>query len=243
MNVYDFDRTLFPGDSSMHFWAYCKNKYPLIWLHFPAGITKMALYKLKLFYWGDVMEKFFSFMKYIPSGEREKIIEEFWDEKVNKIYPWYKDKHKDDDIIISATPYFIINPIARRLGIKHVIATDMDINTYKINGIDCTGIQKVLRFREEYPEGAIDEFYSDSYSDMPLAEISKKAFMISKRGEIEDWDFDNKRGQKKSDRITRVYKKHARVKALRMLRKQKRAQIKLEKKERKQNAKLEKKEK
>jgi hypothetical protein len=76
MNVYDFDRTLFPGDSSMHFWAYCKNKYPLIWLHFPAGITKMALYKLKLFYWGDVMEKFFSFMKYIPSSERERIIEE-----------------------------------------------------------------------------------------------------------------------------------------------------------------------
>ena len=79
MNVYDFDRTLFPGDSSMHFWAYCKKRYPLIWLHFPAGITKMALYKLGIFHWAQVMEKFFSFMKYLP--DKEKIIEEFWDER------------------------------------------------------------------------------------------------------------------------------------------------------------------
>ncbi len=222
MNVYDFDRTLFPGDSSMHFWAYCKDRYPLIWLHFPAGITKMGLYKLKLFPWGAVMEKFFSFMKYIP--DRERVIEEFWDEKVTKIYPWYKERQKEDDLIISATPYFIINPIARRLGIKHVIATDMDIYTYKINGIDCTGIEKVRRFKEEYPDAEIDEFYSDSYSDLPLAQIAKKAYMINKRGEITDWDFENKKGLRKSDRITKMYQKTALKKEKKRARQDKKVQ-------------------
>ena len=227
MNVYDFDRTLFPGDSSMHFWAFCKKRYPLIWLHFPAGITKMGLYKLKLFTWGEVMEKFFSFMKYVP--DKERMIEEFWDEKVSTIYPWYKERQKDDDLIISATPYFIINPIARRLGIKHVIATDMEINTYKINGIDCASIEKVNRFRKEYPDGEIDEFYSDSYSDMPLAEIAKKAFMIGKRGEITDWDFENKKGQKKSDKLIKAYRKAAYKKAKRELIRKQRIQKREEK--------------
>ncbi len=211
MNVYDFDRTLFPGDSSMHFWAYCKNKYPLIWLHLPAGITKMAFYKLGFFHWAQVMEKFFSFMKYIPN--KEKIIEDFWDEKVNKIYPWYKDLHKEDDIIISATPHFIIDPIARRLGIKHVIATNMDINTYKITGLDCTGIEKVKRLRSTYGDVQIDNFYSDSYSDTPLAEIAKHAYMIGKHGEITEWDFENKRGIKKNERLTKRYTKLVHVRA------------------------------
>ena len=213
MNVYDFDRTLFPGDSSMHFWAYCKNKYPLIWLHFPAGITKMGLYKLGFFHWAQVMEKFFSFMKYIPDNEKEKIIEEFWDEKVSKIYPWYKQLHKEDDILISATPHFIIDPIARRLGIKHVIATNMDISTYRITGLDCTGIEKVKRLKATYGDVEVDNFYSDSYSDMPLAQIAKNAYMIGKHGEINEWDFKNKRGIKKNYRLVKRYTKLKDVRA------------------------------
>ncbi|MBO5338999.1 MAG: haloacid dehalogenase-like hydrolase [Clostridia bacterium] len=227
MNVYDFDRTLFPGDSSMHFWAFCKKRYPKIWLHFPGGITKMGFYKLGFFTWGEVMEKFFTFMKYLPN--KEAMIEEFWDKKVTKIYPWYKERQKEDDIIISATPYFIIRPIALRLGIKNVIATDMDINTYKINGLDCTGIQKVVRFKEEYGDAKIDEFYSDSYSDMPLAEIAEKAYMIGKHGEITDWDFTNKKGQKKSDKITKRYTKLAWKKARKELQKTEKKLFKEEK--------------
>ena len=45
------------------------------------------------------------------------------------------------------------------------------------------GEEKVKRFYEIYPKEIIDEFYSDSYSDLPLANISKKAFLI-KKGQI-----------------------------------------------------------
>ena len=192
MNVYDFDRTLFPGDSSMHFWAFCKSKYPKIWFHFPGGITKMGLYKLHFFNWAQVMEKFFSFMRYVPDPRAE--IEEFWDLNVNKIYPWYKELHRDDDIIISASPHFLIDPIARRLGVR-CIATDMNIDTYKINGVDCTGIEKLRQFKKEYPNEKIDNFYSDSFLDTPLAKFAEKAYMVNKKGELTEWDF--KKGEKK----------------------------------------------
>ena len=109
----------------------------------------------------------------------------------------------------------------------------MDINTYKINGIDCAGIEKVLRFKKEYPDGVIDEFYSDSYSDMPLAELAKKAYMVDKQGKIYDWNFDNKKGQKKSDRVTKAYRKAAFKKAKRELIKKQRIQKREEKRENK----------
>ena len=192
MNVYDFDRTLFPGDSSMHFWAFCKSKYPKIWLHFPGGISKLFVYNLKMCNWAQLMEKFFKFLKYVPNPY--ETIEEFWDEKKDKIYPWYDEMHKADDIIISASPHFLIDPIASRLGVR-CIATDMDINTYKINGVDCSGEEKLRRFLVEYPNEEIDCFYSDSYNDTPLAKYAKKAYMITKKGEIVDWDF--KKGEKK----------------------------------------------
>ncbi len=192
MNVYDFDRTLFPGDSSIHFWAFAKNKYPKILIHSPGSILKLFFYNLNMCNWAQLMEKFFKFLNFVPNPE--KTIEEFWDANENKIFPWYDEVKKEDDVIISASPEFLIEPIAKRLGVR-CIATDMDISTYKINGVDCSGEEKLRRFLVEYPNEEIECFYSDSYNDTPLARYAKKAYMITKKGEIVDWDF--KKGEKK----------------------------------------------
>ena len=203
MNVYDFDKTLFPSDSPVKFWSYCKKKYPKIWKHFPGGVTKMILYKFKMFTWTEVMEKVFEFLKYLPDPLAE--VEAFWNENESKIYSWYKDVQKENDVIITATPRFLIEPIAKRLGIKNLIATELDLKTYKVNGIDCTGIEKVRRFKEIYGNIEIDNFYSDSFSDTPLAEISKNAYMVHKGGKITPWNFQSKKGKKKNRLKTKEY--------------------------------------
>ncbi|MBQ7745742.1 MAG: polysaccharide biosynthesis protein GtrA, partial [Ruminococcus sp.] len=46
------------------------------------------------------------------------------------------------------------------------------------DGVNCHGKEKVRRFYEVFPDRKIEEFYSDSYSDSPLAEIADKAFMV-----------------------------------------------------------------
>ena len=223
MNVYDFDRTLFPSDSPVKFYSYCKKKYPKIWKHFPGGITKMILYKFKMFTWTEVMEKIFEFMKYLPDPLAE--VEAFWDENEHKIHHWYKDIQKEDDILITATPRFMIEPIAKRLGIKHVIATELDLKTYKVKGVDCTGIEKVRRFREEYPDGEIDSFYSDSFSDTPLAKIAKNAYMVHRGGRISEWNFNSRKGKKKNRLKTKEY--------IASMKKYERKQLRLERKRRK----------
>ena len=53
-------------------------------------------------------------------------------------------------------------------------------------GENCHDTEKVRRFRALYPDAEIDEFYSDSLSDSPLAELAGKAFLV-KKGRLSEW--------------------------------------------------------
>jgi phosphoserine phosphatase len=119
--------------------------------------------------------------------DTEKEVEEFWNTHINNIKEWYYIKQRDDDLIISASPEFLLKPICKKLNIKHLIASQVSPIDGKYTGINCHGKEKVRLFREQF-DCEIDNFYSDSYSDTPLAEISKNAFMV-KGDEIKEWVF------------------------------------------------------
>ena len=72
----------------------------------------------------------------------------------------------------------MLEPIIKKLKIGTLMASRVDKHTGIYNGVNCHGKEKVRRFYEVFPDGRIDEFYSDSYSDSPLAEIADKAFMV-----------------------------------------------------------------
>ena len=55
-------------------------------------------------------------------------------------------------------------------------------------GKNCRGIEKVNRLKEEYKDFIIKEFYSDSKSDIYLAEISEKSFLV-KKNKIKEWKY------------------------------------------------------
>lgn len=187
MNVYDFDRTLFPGDSSIHFWRFCIKKYPSVLLCLPRATVATFKYWFGKYIWGDVMQAFFTFLKHVP--DVEAATEEFWDAKIDKVYSWFYDKKTADDVIISAAPRFLIESVAKRLGVR-CIATEMDMKTGVITGGECGGDEKLRRFHEAYPDAHIDSFYSDSYSDTPLARAADRAYMIFD-GEVREWDFES----------------------------------------------------
>lgn len=62
----------------------------------------------------------------------------------------------------------------------------MDINTGKIDGKNCRGKEKVVRFQEKYKLEEIDNFYSDSDADLPLATIAKRAYKV-KGMQVQEW--------------------------------------------------------
>ncbi len=185
MNVYDFDRTIYPGDSSIHFWKFCMRHYPATMRVIPRATRAMWRYKRRRCTWSDVMETFFTFLEHVPSVE--DAVEAFWDKKSDKIYEWYLERRHEADVIISAAPEFLIAPICERLGVN-CIATEMDIKTGEILGEQCAGEEKSKRYIEKFGDTPIEKFYSDSLSDTPLARLAKNAFLVDK-GDLAEWDF------------------------------------------------------
>ena len=74
---------------------------------------------------------------------------------------------------------FLLRPVCGRLGVS-LIATEVDPASGRFSGRNCSGEEKVRRFRREYPDGNIDEFYTDSKKDLPLAAIAGRAYLVRK---------------------------------------------------------------
>lgn len=183
MNVYDFDGTIYNGDSTVDFFLFALKKKPALIRFIPKQTKGFILYGLKRIKKTEMKEHFFSFLSGV---EAEKLLNEFWAHNQRKIYKWYLNQKKADDIIISASPEFLLKPVCSILGIHNLIASKVDIKTGKFSGKNCYGEEKVYRLFAEYQIDHIGEFYSDSYSDLPLSKIANRSFMIN-NGAVTDW--------------------------------------------------------
>jgi phosphoserine phosphatase len=108
----------------------------------------------------------------------DEIVEKFWDEHQRFIKEWYLKTQRDDDVIVSASPEFLLIPIRKRLGIKHLIASHMDKKTGKLPDKFNYAEQKVVRFKEKFGDAKIDCFFSDSESDRFIARLADKAIKV-----------------------------------------------------------------
>ncbi len=185
MNVYDFDNTIYKGDSTFDFYKFCLKRHKKILTLIPSLVG--AFVRFYVFKKGTKTEFKEVMYRFLIIADVEKDVEDFWQTHKKNIKEWYYEQQQESDIIISASPYFLLKPICNELEIKYLIASDVCPKTGKYTGINCHGKEKVRLFNLQFT-GEIDEFYSDSYSDTPLAEISKKAFIV-KDNKITEWKF------------------------------------------------------
>lgn len=184
MNAYDFDKTIYYYDSTKRFYFFLLKKYPKMALRGPAQLWAFIKYRLKITDKTAMKEVVYSAFRFVPDIDFE--VERFWDVEIRNIKPWYLGQQRDDDVIISASPYFLLRPICDRLGIKHLIASEADKKTGKYTGKNCYGKEKVPRLKEYLGDTKMDRFYSDSRSDSPLAELADEAFLVT-WDKIEKW--------------------------------------------------------
>ena len=176
MNVYDFDGTVYDGDSSVDFWVFCAKKRPRILLRLPAFALAFAKNRLGIIPKTRLKEAFFSFLKTMPADDA--LLEEFWAEHFSKVKAFYLETKKPDDVVISASPEFLLEPACALLGILPPIASRVDPGTGRFDGSNCRGEEKVARFEDAFPGASIDEFFSDSDADAPLAGLAKRAWRV-----------------------------------------------------------------
>ncbi len=132
-----------------------------------------------------VMERtFFSFLCKVDDFDEQ--IEKFWDKNEKRISAWYLAQKRPDDLIISASPKCIIEPIAKRLGVN-CIASDCDreVGAF-VDNLMYAREKAAYIFDQGFPE--IENFYSDSLSDTPIALCAEKAYLVTDKAQkVNDW--------------------------------------------------------
>ncbi len=188
MNVYDFDKTIYDGDSTFDFYMFCLRKHADIILLVPSLIFAFA--KFYIFKKGTKTEFKQTMYRFLTKCDAHKEARLFWKKNVDKIKIFYLGQHEDDDVIISASPEFLLKPVCDALNIRYLISSKVDPSSGEYDGINCHGEEKVRRFYEIFGENTvIDEFYSDSKSDTPLAKLARSAFTVNKN-DITKWNFN-----------------------------------------------------
>ncbi len=181
---YDFDKTVYQGDSSTHFTLWCLAHYPKTWLRLPEMGWYSLLFGLKLCPKTRFKSHLFSYLRHVP--EIGRAVEKFWKAKARNLKGWYLEKDHSRDVIVSASPEFLLEPVCRRLQVFQLIGTRMDQTTGAITGENCWGAEKVTRLKAWQPDAHLLEFYSDSRSDDPLARLADRAFLVT-GNQLQPW--------------------------------------------------------
>lgn len=174
--VFDFDGTIYNGDSSKDFFLFALFRHPAILRMVPSFLRSAIWYRTKRCSKEDMKSKFFGFLPYLPDVEQEVLC--FWKKHICKMRTWYVERNHSADVIISASPEFLLKPVMETFQVVAVIGTQVDPCTGHLIGANCKGEEKVRRFRELFPEAEIETFYSDSRSDRPLAGMAGHAYYV-----------------------------------------------------------------
>jgi hypothetical protein len=167
------------------------NRHPkLCFTFFPKAVRYLILRKQGKIPEYLMQRKFFGYLSMIDDFDVQ--IERFWDKNEKKIAAWYLAQKKPDDLIISASPACIIEPIAKRLGVNF-IATEFD-REYGVFLNNMMYAREKAKYIIDHGFPVIENFYSDSLSDTPLALCAEKAYLVTNNAKtVIDWpDLDTK---------------------------------------------------
>lgn len=182
MRVFDFDNTIYNGESALDFFIYYLKKFPFqVAKYIPEFARGVIKYKRGSLSIDEALQSYSSIFKDccrrfddIPAE-----IERFWDKNAHNVKQFYLDMKQPDDVILSASPEVVLKVICSRIGVKNVIGSQLDIEKGEIHSI-CYRENKIGRFKEHYPDTVIDEFYTDSFNDKPFMDISNDVYLVKK---------------------------------------------------------------
>jgi phosphatidylglycerophosphatase C len=184
--VFDFDHTIYKGDSSIDFYFFFLKKYPIYFVVLFYQFFFYCLFKLKLISVENFKSRYFVFLTVLDEKSRENLINEFWDarksvhfnQNLMNTFDFFKSK-EIDIVIASASLYLILDAFKERHGIDLLIATEAE---FSFKGLtiheNCRGIVKIRRLKEKYSDFTIVEAYSDNYDDSALLRMAQKGYWV-----------------------------------------------------------------
>ncbi len=197
IDIYDFDKTVVPFDSALKYWGYCMAHCPWTLVLFPLQ-----------FVWGIMMIthiisvttcKKLCFL-YINLINNKRMVKKFWDKYESEVFDWFKPQNrKRACVLASASPDFLIEEIASRLGIDYVVCTRYDKRGVMIGEV-CRKDEKVRRIKAELPDVTVEDVYSDNPShDKYIFALGKRCFLANK-GVLTQFEYSSLCDKKQSEK-------------------------------------------
>lgn len=183
MNVFDFDKTLYAGDSTLDFYLFCVRRHPGLVRALPRQLSGAARFALGKLTRDGFKAQFYSFLPLLRDPIAE--VEAFWETHLSKMKPAVVQRAHEGDLVISASPEFLLKIPCEKNG-WHLLASRVDARTGMVEGANCRGEEKVKRFEASFPNEKIASFYSDSLSDAPLAALAERSYLV-KGNEVDEW--------------------------------------------------------
>lgn len=182
INVFDFDNTLYDGESTLDFYLFCVKHHPKLLKYAFVIFYALIKYKLCIISEDELMglaEKHIGdFLRECPDS-RELAVK-FWDKNKRKLKPFYQNVKAKDDTVLSASFDFLLETPCKMLGIKHLVCSSVDFDTGKVKRL-CFKNNKVGIFKEYFKDKEINDFYTDSMNDEPIMRLAKgRVFLVRK---------------------------------------------------------------
>ena len=202
VDMYDFDKTAIPFDSQLRYWGYCMLHNPWIILMLPFQFIWGVMMGLRIISVKTCKKVAFWFAIFINN---KRNVEKFWDKYEKQIYDWFRPENRNGrkTVLISASPDFLIEEIARRMGVDYCIATTCNKKTYTMIGEICRREEKVVRLKKQLPNIIVKDVYSDSIkSDKYIFNLGERCFLATK-GELKEIEKPSLDAVDKKDKYTK----------------------------------------
>ena len=192
ISIYDFDNTVYKGNSTVDFWKYALIRYPYLILWIPYQSIAALLWRCSIMHTGRFKEAFLSFIRAIPPSSLESCINGFWNINMKKIPGWvweHLEQDKNNNLLpicISASPDFLLKKTVKKLGFEVLLCSEFkkrrSVQTNKLKVPNCKGYEKVRRLKEwasrEDIQFVVQKVYADDITDLPLYQTAKEHYYV-----------------------------------------------------------------
>lgn len=178
VDIYDFDGTIYRGDSTVDFIRFLLGKRKSLALSLLACVpdaVRLLFDKNLTTFKSSLFSRLSGHVDLNAEGRA------FWETTAaqDKINEWIRQRKRDvPTIIASASPDFELKWIARQLD-ADLVCTNCDPKTGRVIGVNCKSSEKVRKIREKYGEVSVRAMYTDNTSaDRPLLELAEEQYRV-----------------------------------------------------------------
>ena len=188
---FDFDGTIYKGDTTRDFCWYFYQKKPLRSYYLLIQLASWLLWRLKLLTTTQFKSTFIQFLNRIEGEQITGLLNSFWEEKKSLVHANLVleisrlKKEGVHIVVVSASPELFIKTFCLSLGVDTVLGSELKVlnNKYSLL-INCRGEEKLKRLKRAFPDFELIAAYSDNKDDDVLLKTAKNGHWVKKSGAL-----------------------------------------------------------